>query len=120
GEADLRTQLPAYGRNQVVDGGQRHHPGQRGDLDTAGAADAPQIVALEIDDHDVLGAVLGGRRELDRGGTISGCVGAAGAGPLDRARLDHAVDREREKSLGRVAEDGDRVGHASATGTGDE
>ena len=42
-------------------------------------------------------------------GAIGGRVGAAGAGPLDRARLDHAVRREREKSLGRVAEDGDGV-----------
>ena len=119
-EADLRAQPPAHGRDQVVDRRQRDHPRQRRDLDAARAADAPEIVALEIDDHDVLGAVLGGGGELGGRRAIGGRVGAAGAGPLDGAGLDHAVGREREKPLGRVAQDRERRRRRRRLARGDE
>ena len=57
----------------------------------AGLADAPEIVALQIDEHDVLGALLrmgDQRRDLAPVG-----IGAAAARPRagDRARLDVAA-----------------------------
>jgi hypothetical protein len=62
-----------------------------GDLDAAGAADAAQVVAAEVDEHDVLGALLGVGGELDGERVVLGRRGATAAGAGDRARLDAAA-----------------------------
>ena len=50
---------PATCRHQVMQRRKAVHLGERVDADAAGAADAPEVVALQVDDHDVLGALLG-------------------------------------------------------------
>ena len=109
-EADVGAQAPAHGRDEVVHGRQRDDPRQRRHLDAARAADAPQIVALEVDDHDVLGAILRRGEELGGGRAIGVGIGAARPRPLDGPGLDGAVGVERKEALGRVAQDRQCVG----------
>ena len=96
------AQHAAHRAHQVVHGRQRHQPRQRRDLDAAGAADAPQIVALEIDDHDVFGAVLRRRRQRGGGRRVRCRIGVARARPLDRPGLD-ARRRRRAPGTARAS-----------------
>ena len=75
---------------------------QLGPADAARLADAREVVALEVDDHHVLGQVL---RRLDRL--------ACGRGPLDRARPDAAA-RAGEEELGRAGHDRPAVARRAA------
>ena len=70
---------------------------QRRDDDRARLTDATEVVAGEVDDHDVLGTVLGARRERHR----------VGARPFDRTRLGVA-SAPREEPLRRCRHDGQR------------
>ena len=85
------AQLPLHGRDHVGHAGELPLGHQVGPAHGAGLAHAREVVALEVDDHDVLGRVLLGVAQL-----------AAHAGrpcPLDRLRPD-AVAAAREEELG--------------------
>ena len=75
---------------------------QLGHRDAPGGADPPEVVAHEVDDHQVLGAVLLGRGERARRarGRAPGSSRARPR-PLDRAALDAAVRVEAQEALGR-------------------
>ena len=47
-----------------------------------GQADPPEVVAQHVDDHHVLGAVLGARQQLARERTVLGAVAPAARVPL--------------------------------------
>src|SRR5690606_6555122 len=55
----IGAQAAAYVAHDVVHVGVTLHHHQLVDLDAAGAADAAEVVALEVDQHHVLGALLG-------------------------------------------------------------
>ena len=89
--AHARPQPSRHRRDEVdeprvlLDGAQRRRP------DRARPADVGQVVAHQVDDHDVLGVVLGQH-------------GRPGPGrPLDRARL-HEVTVAAQEQLGRGAD----------------
>ena len=63
-----------------------------------------QVVAHQIDDHQIFGALLGVRRQLCLLGGVGGGIGAARRGALHRLGLDSAV-ADREELLGRQRED---------------
>ena len=95
----MASAQPQPGAEAAPDGGHEvHEPGvvlegeERGHLDGAEVADAAEVVADEVDDHHVLGAVLGGE------------PARVGRGALDRARLDD-VAVAREEALGRRRRD---------------
>ena len=75
------------------------------DADAAGGADAAEVVAQQVDDHDVLAAVLLVVVEGERGEGVFGGVEAARPGALHGARHDLAVAHAEEK-LRREREDG--------------
>ena len=76
-----------------------------GDLDAAVGANLTEVVALEVGDHEELGAFLGGGEEVGAGGGVaSGVVGEAGAGAFDGAGDDAAV-AEAEEEFGGGGED---------------
>ena len=78
------------------------------DDDGAGLGDAPEVVALEVDDHQVLGGILLRRRE------IGGTGRSPRARALDRPGLDTIAD-EREEPLGGARDHGDAVGLEQGT-----
>ena len=61
-------ELADHGRDQMMDGGVALEREQLGHAHGAGRADARQIVAHQVDDHQVLGAILGalGQRLAER------------------------------------------------------
>ncbi len=73
--------------------------------DAADQRQAADVVAHQIDDHQVLGAILrrGGERGLGAG--VGEFVGAARRGALHRPRRDAALRRYSKEQLGREAED---------------
>ena len=73
----------------------------------ARAADARQIVAHQIDDHQVLGAVLGALRQRLAEQAIVFGAEAARHRALDRPRLDMTILVHAQETLGRGADDGD-------------
>ncbi len=83
----------------MVNRGQVEHARDAFDADAPRLADTAQIVALEIDDHDVLGPILRRREELLATGA------PARVGALDGARLHGAATVEGEEPLGRVADE---------------
>ena len=88
---DVLAEPAADGRDELVhrlvglDVHQHRH------LDRADLADHPDVVAEEVDDHQVLGAVLGVAGEPDPQRLVLLVGGAAGRGALDRLGLDGAV-----------------------------
>ena len=87
----------------MIERGQLDDVAELVDADRAGLGDAAEVVALEVDDHQVLGGVLVG------GGELLGATGRARARALDRPGLDAIADR-REEPLGRARDHGDAVG----------
>ena len=80
----------------------------------------PRSLRSRVHDHDVLGAVLGGS-----GGSAAAARSVAASAPRGRVPLMGAVSttpsaREREKPLGRVAEDGDAASLEPPAPGGDE
>ena len=97
GEPDLLPQRSLDGRDEVGDAGELALDHQLRPAHGAGLADAGEVVALEVDDHHVLGGVL---LALD--------VLAERARPLDRRRPD-APAAPGEEELGRGGHDGPAV-----------
>jgi hypothetical protein len=73
-------------RHEVLDGHGPLEPAQAGDAHGARPADAPEIVAQDVDDHDVLRAVLGALEQLAGKGPVLQPIAAARTGALDRVR----------------------------------
>ena len=90
-----------HGRDEVLDGGRPLEPAQARDADAPRPADAPEVVAQDVDDHHVLGAVLGARQQLARERAIGRGVAAARAGALDRVGRHDALAVDRQERLGR-------------------
>ena len=67
-------------------------------------ADTADVVAAEVDEHDVLGAFLFVGEHLALGGEVGGFAGAARAGSGDGAVLDAAAF-DADQELGRGADD---------------
>ena len=59
-------QPPGHGRDEVLDGAGPLEPAQPRDADRARPADPPEVVAQDVDDHHVLGPVLGAGQQLGR------------------------------------------------------
>ncbi len=93
GEADTGAQAPFDGRDEMRDAGELVLRHQLRPAHRSGLADAREIVALEVDDHHVLGRVL---RVVD--------VLAERTRALDRHRPD-AIGLAREEELGRRGDD---------------
>ena len=100
GVADLRPQRALDGRHQVPDARRRARLRQLGHADRAVLAHASEVVAHQVDDHHVLGAVLG------RGGErVPGRPSTRGAVPLIGSR-QHLAAAAAQEELGREAADG--------------
>ena len=75
------VQAARHGRDQVLDRGRPLEPAQPWDADAPRATDAAEVVAEHVDDHHVLGSVLGAREQLARQcpvlvpgrGLVAGC-----------------------------------------------
>jgi hypothetical protein len=99
--------------------GQGHDRGQLIDGDRAGGRDAAEVVALEIDDHQVLGGVLGVSREVSGGGAIGARLAAARSGALDRRGLDPRSPSPQEALGGaRHHRDASGLDHRAVGGRG--
>ncbi len=61
-QPDAVAQRPLDGRDHVLDAGELARRHQLGPAHRSGLADAREVVALEVDDHHVLGRVLLRRR----------------------------------------------------------
>ena len=70
----------------------------------AGDAHAAEVVAGQVDQHDVLGPLLLRGHQLGGEGVVLGRVGAARARARDRAQLAGAVDAEAHVGLRRGAD----------------
>src|SRR5207253_2881052 len=95
----IRTQPAAHVRHDVMDVRVALHRHQLADRDAAWLTDAAEIVALEVDQHDVLGALLHARDELLLQPAIGRRVGAARARAGDGARL-HLASAHFDEPLG--------------------
>src|SRR5688572_12081731 len=80
---------------------------QLGDTDRPGAADARQIVAHQVNDHQVLGTVLRALRERLSEQAVVLRTEPARHRSLDWARLDVPELIDSEEALGRGADDAD-------------
>src|SRR5262249_7104124 len=95
-----RASSAAPGAARGGDGGERLEiPGSL-DVHRAITRHAAQVVAVHVDDHDVLGAILGAHGELLRQGDVFRRVLAAAARALDGA-CDEAAPAARQEKLGR-------------------
>ena len=108
----------------MVDVGVGLQPAERRHGNAARRADPGQVVAQQIDDHDVLGPLLD-RGQQRRGGRPVGLrVVEPAGGALDRAGLDVAAvqpdealgrgRRDRQPLLFQVGPEGRRIGRAQA------
>ena len=109
------------GGDEVMDLGERFELGESIDGNAAELANAPEVVAKEVGDHEELGHLLFGGLEFVRGAEVAGGVVETGAGAFDGAGLD-AVARESEKELGgggeNLAVTGIEVGRHGRGGSG--
>ena len=76
------------------------------DPDRARLADPAQVVAHQVDDHHVLGPVLGVGDQIGGGIGIGQGIAAAGAGALDRPGLHRAAGRNLQKPFRRGRQHG--------------
>ena len=92
------------GRDKVVHGGVVLEREQLGDAHGARRADARQVVAHQVHDHQVLGAVLGalGKRLPERGVVLG--TDAARARAFDRPRFHKAVAVHAQEAFRRRAD----------------
>ncbi len=81
----------------------------RGTRTVPGPADAAEVVAQDVDDHHVLGAVLGARQKFARERPILRGVAPARTSALDRIGLDDAFGIDRQERLGRGGEECSRT-----------
>jgi hypothetical protein len=83
------------------------HVHELDDVDRAGAADPLEVVAAEVDEHDVLGALLGvGEQLVGQAHVVLGGL-AARARSGDRVG-DRPVAGDAHEGLGAAADDGVR------------
>ena len=92
----------------MLDGRGAFQAAQPRDPDRAGLAHAAEVVAQHVDDHHVLGTVLGAGQQLAGERAVLGAVATARARALDRVRGDQAVRVDREERLGRGGQEGAR------------
>ncbi len=92
---------PADLGDEVHDVGVPLHRAQRGDLHRADRRDAPDVVAAQVDEHHVLGVLLGVGAQLGLEPRVLGRVGAAPAGAGDGAERHLAV-LQLDEGLGRA------------------
>ena len=93
----------------MLDGGRPLEAAQPRDPDGAGLADATEVVAQDVDDHHVLGTVLGAGQQLAaRAPRSSARSRPRGPGALDRVRGDEPVRIDREERLRRGRQEGPR------------
>ena len=89
GKTDVVAQPPLDGRDHVGDAGELALGHQVGPAHGARLADAREVVALEVDDHHVLGRVLLGLAQL--------AVHSGRPGALDRLRPDPVAAASEEE-----------------------
>ena len=77
-----------------------------GNVHRTGNAHPRQIVARQVDDHQVLGAVLLAVEQILPQGRVLGGGGAARPRPLDGFGLDHPVRADPKEPFGGRAENG--------------
>ncbi|NJD29241.1 MAG: hypothetical protein FIA92_13210, partial [Chloroflexi bacterium] len=70
-----RFEAAGDGADEVLDGGRSFEPAEPRHANAARPADPPEVVAQDVDDHDVLGPILGAAEQLAREAPV---VGAAG------------------------------------------
>ncbi|MDJ0890827.1 MAG: hypothetical protein QNK18_06490 [Gammaproteobacteria bacterium] len=100
------VQPPPHGRHQLEHAGVVLDGHQLGDVDAADPTHPPEIVADEVDDHQVLGAILRRPQQLPPQPCVGLGARRARSGALDRTALDLAVGVEAQEPLGRTAENG--------------
>ena len=111
-----RRQPPGDGRDEVLDGGGPLEAAQARDADRARLADPAEVVAQDVDDHHVLGAVLGAGQQLAGERAVLGPVAAARPRALDRVAGDDAVRVDRQERLGRGATGAPAAGRSPGDG----
>ena len=92
-------------RHHLVDGRVAFDRHELRDFHAADLANATEIVANQIDDHEIFSSVLGGSFQCGPIREIRRLVAAAGAGALDRSALDPPISVDPEKTLWRAADD---------------
>ena len=103
--ADVRAQAPGDGRDHLVHGLVALDRHQVRHVHGADLAHEAEVVAQQVGDHQVLGAVLLARPQLlAEAASSAGC--GRGAGALDRLGLHPAVAPDAQEALGRRAEHG--------------
>src|SRR3546814_108197 len=103
------AQAPAHVADDVVHVRVAFHAHQFVDLDAAGHAYAAQVVALQVDQHHVLGALLGVADQLADAGAVVVAVETR-ARARDGARFHH-VAAHRDQALGRRTDHRPAVPH---------
>ncbi len=93
--------------------------GQRGDADRAGLAHAPEVVAHQVDDHHVLGPVLGRVLELGALGERASALDR-GAADVAAAPLEEELGRQRHERAPGAAEERRPVSGQRAHGSGEQ
>ena len=86
-----RRQPAGHRRDEVLDGGRPLEPAEARHADGARRADPAEVVAEDVDDHHVLGAVLLAREQLAGERAVLVAGPAARPGALDRVGRDVAV-----------------------------
>ena len=89
------------GRHEVLHGGRPLEAQQPRHADRPRLADPAEVVAEHVDDHHVLGLVLGARQQLAGEGAVLLPGAAARARALDRVGGDHALAVDRQERLRR-------------------
>ena len=102
-----RRRAAGHGRDEVLDGGRPLEAAEARDADGARDADAAEVVAQDVDDHHVLGPVLGAGEELARERPVLLARPAARPGALDRVasrrRRPASTDRNGSGDADRIA-----------------
>src|SRR5215217_5059490 len=88
-----RVKFPAYGRNKMPNARMRLDLQQIVNRDSAGSTNPGQVIAHQVDDHDVLGGILRRGAQCHRP-TI---VGASGRRALDRGGHDRTTPDPQEE-----------------------
>ena len=91
-------EAPGDRRDEVLDGARPLQPAESRDPDRAAHADAAEVVAQDVHDHHVLGAILRAGQELAGEGAVGFRRGASRARALDRVR-GHAARPHRAPGM---------------------
>ena len=101
------AEFPGHGRNQLENRCVTLHRHQFGYIDAAQVTNSAQVVAHQVDDHEVLGPIFFRARQLGLQRRILVGRATPGPGSLDGPALHVPLGRNPEKALGRTAEDRD-------------